>query len=305
MTQPIAILGAGPSGLLLARLLELATIDYIVFERDDPKTWAIGRGGTLDVHVSSGQLALQEAGLLDQFNSIARRDATNAIADSNGTVHLLKSTEGDQDRPEIDRKDLRALLLSSISAHKIHWRMRVSHAQRGSDRSMSIHFADGGIESGFRLLVGADGAWSKVRSLVTSARPQYSGVHFLTTTITPGNPFHCAATLLIGKGNYLAVGGGKQLAVQKLGDKSYSIGVGLRIPESWSTDDASLREHPSKLRRLLLDENFADWPQVHTDLIKHSEGEFRVWPLYAMPTKSLSWQTVPGVALIGDAAHLT
>jgi 2-polyprenyl-6-methoxyphenol hydroxylase-like FAD-dependent oxidoreductase len=157
MTPPIAILGAGPSGLALGRFLEVANIAYVIFERDESATWAIGRGGTL-----------QEAGLLDQFKSLARYDATNTIADAKGTVYARFEPEGgDQDRPEIDRKDLRALLLSSIPANRVCWGRRVQHVQRDTDGSMSVHFTDGSIESGFRLVVGADGTWSKARSLVS------------------------------------------------------------------------------------------------------------------------------------------
>lgn len=167
MTPPITILGAGPSGLALGRLLEVANIDYIIFERDESASRANERGGTLDIHTGSGQLALQEAGLLDQFKSLARYEQTTTIADAKGAVHLRLKASGDQDRPEIDRKDLRALLLSSVPANKVCWGMRVQRVQRDTDGLMSVHFADGTVESGFRLVVGADGAWSRARSLVS------------------------------------------------------------------------------------------------------------------------------------------
>ena len=326
MTPPIAILGAGPSGLALGRLLEIANIAFIIFERDESATAAAaGRGGTLDIHTDSGQVALQEAGLLDQFKSIARYDATVKIADAKGKIYVsVEEEDSDSAKPEIDRKDLRALLLSSIPEDKVRWGFRVQRVQKETDESMSVHFADGRIESGFQLVVGADGAWSKARSLVspphmhfrdlsltddgeqvTSAKPQYSGIHYLTTAIQPENPFHSSAVSLAGKGLYMALGDEKQLLVVKLGDGSYQIGVGLRVPESWSSENAALLKDHSALRQSLLRDDFADWPQAHADMIRHSDGDFRAWPLYSMPTKSLSWQTVPGVTLIGDAAHLT
>ena len=166
----IAILGAGPSGLTLARLLELATIEYIVFERDESPSSSDDWSGTLDVHVGTGQLALQEAGLLDEFNALARHDVRTIIADAKGTVHLTLGGDGDEDRPEIDRKDLRALLLRSVPAKKIRWGARVQQVQREVDGSMAVHVANGNVESGFRLVAGADGAWSKARSLVSSSQ---------------------------------------------------------------------------------------------------------------------------------------
>lgn len=323
MAPTIAILGAGPSGLALGRMLELANIPYIIFERDASGTETTSRAGTLDIRTGSGQLALQEAGLLEQFKKIARQDAHTIVADAQGKVYIRTGESGDvnEDKPEIDRKDLRALLLNSIPANKVRWGLKVQRVQRDTDGSMSVHFADGSIEAGFRLVIGADGAWSKARDLVsqlsdiflrgtnggkvTSAKPQYSGVHFLTTTISPMNPFHSAVVSLVGNGNYIAFGEGNQMVALKLGDGSYYIGVGMRLPENWCSENATVLKDPSALRQLLRNNYFANWPQLHTDLFEHSDEHFYAWPLYGMPTESLSWRTVPGVTLIGDAAHVT
>ncbi|OQV07514.1 FAD binding domain-containing protein [Cladophialophora immunda] len=307
MAPPIAILGAGPSGLTLGRMLELANIDYIIFERDVSGNETSSRAGTLDIHADSGQMALREAGLLDEFKKVARGDAHTVLADGHGKVYVRTgaSDEVNEDRPEIDRKDLRALLLTSVPANKVRWGMKVQQVQQDTESSMSVRFADGSIESGFRLVVGADGAWSKARSLVTSAKPQYSGLHYLTTTISPGNPFHPSAASLAGQGNYIAFGEGKQIVALKLGDGSYYVGVGLRLPEGWSSENAGVLENPSALCQLLQNDHFAGWPQLHMDLIKHGDGRFYAWPLYAMPTESLPWRTVYGVTLVGDAAHLS
>ena len=170
MTPPIAILGAGPSGLALGRLLEMANIDFVIYERDESAAApaATAQSGTLDIRADSGQVALQEAGLLDQFKSIARYDTTVKIADAKGKVYISVEEEGsDTSKPEIDRKDLRTLLLSSIPADKVRWGFRVQHVQRETDGSMTVRFVDDRIESGFQLVVGADGAWSKARSLVS------------------------------------------------------------------------------------------------------------------------------------------
>lgn len=165
---PIAIIGAGPSGLTLARLLELASIACVVFERDESATWAdeFSTSGTLDIHKDSGQAALKEAGLMQEFQSVARYGVPTRIADAQGSVHLHISGDGDTDKPEIDRKDLRKLLLSSIPASKVRWGYKIQHVKKDNDGSVSIHGTNGLVESGFRLVVGADGAWSKVRRLV-------------------------------------------------------------------------------------------------------------------------------------------
>jgi 2-polyprenyl-6-methoxyphenol hydroxylase-like FAD-dependent oxidoreductase len=92
MSPSIAILGAGPSGLTLGRLLHLAGIDFTIFERDESAASAWGRGGsgTLDLHEGSGLLALQEAGLMEEFKKRARYvhdfeeipDSISSVADT-------------------------------------------------------------------------------------------------------------------------------------------------------------------------------------------------------------------------------
>ncbi|QIX01100.1 hypothetical protein AMS68_006617 [Peltaster fructicola] len=306
MTPPIAILGAGPSGLVLARLLELANIDYLVFERDELINAGVAQGGSPDLHEGSGQLALQEAGLYEDFGAKARYDVPTVFADWTGKVHLSFADEEDTTRPEIDRKDLRALLLASVPAHKIQWNRKVKSVAKIDNGLMEVHFVDGTSSAGFRLVVGADGAWSKVRSLLTPVKPQYSGLHYLTTNISPRSPAFESAKALARTGQYLAVGTGKMLALMLLGDGTYYLAAGIRLPdEDWQIKNTEIIRDPAALRELLLCEHFAQWPQVHTDLIRYSDMDFRDWSLYYMPTESLSWTSMPGVTLIGDAAHVS
>ncbi|EMC92684.1 hypothetical protein BAUCODRAFT_258020 [Baudoinia panamericana UAMH 10762] len=311
---PIAIVGAGPSGLILARLLENAGIAYTVFDRDASASSSGGQGGTLDIHVADGQQALKEAGLISQFRARARGDSPTIMMDKTGKVFLdsamfaSQEVEGEKahaDRPEIDRRDLRDLLLGSIPEGRVRWGVRVQEVFRGQDGLMGIRFVDGRVEAGFRLVVGADGAWSKVRRLVTSAKPQYSGFHFLTTIIKPSNPYHSAAASVAGKGMNMMCAHEKQVVMVKLGDESYYVGVAMALPESWRQENADLLANPSQLGAALVRDYLADWPQAQKDVVGHADEQFRPWPLYAMPTESLSWETVPGVALVGDAAHLT
>lgn len=166
----IAIIGAGPAGLTLARLLNLANIAHVVFERDESITLAdeSSSSGTLDIHEKTGQFALKEAGLLDKFQSIARYDVPTRIVDAQGSVNVMIPGRSNTDKPEIDRKDLRRLLLDSIPANTVRWGCKVKHVQKNDDGSVSIHLTNGQVQSGFLLVVGADGAWSKVRKLVSA-----------------------------------------------------------------------------------------------------------------------------------------
>lgn len=169
----IAIIGGGPCGLTFARLLQTAGIKYHVFERDpSPESTSLNQGGTLDIHNETGQEALRHAGLHDKFKKLSRQDATAmTLMDSTGGIKA--SFSDDTDRPEIDRLQLRQLLLNSLPADSIRWGKTLSKVGRNEDEkrpgasSWVLNFADGSTETGFRLVVGADGAWSKVRQVVS------------------------------------------------------------------------------------------------------------------------------------------
>jgi 2-polyprenyl-6-methoxyphenol hydroxylase-like FAD-dependent oxidoreductase len=164
MTPSIAIIGAGPCGLTLARLLERNDIDYVVYERDESETSNVS-GGALDLHPETGQNALREAGLFDEFKKYARyEDTLFTLADKHGAKHL-QIGEG-RDAPEIDRVELRKILLASIPKDKIKWGHTLASAKLGADGKPVLHFANGVVVSGFKLTVGTDGGWSKLRSMV-------------------------------------------------------------------------------------------------------------------------------------------
>lgn len=298
MVPDIAILGAGPSGLLLARLFEVNNIDYVVFERDTSSA-SIGQGGSLDIHEKTGQAALKEAGLIEQFEATARYDAQHfEIVDKDGRPVFNIDGRDSKRRPEIDRKDLRALLLDSVPSERIRWGHRVQKVRREQDNLVSIHFEDGSIASGFKLVVGADGTWSKARELVTSAKPLYSGLCYLQANFGPEDALYEYLVSKAGKGTFGGMGSGKQILTMNLGDGSYHAYIGLRLPEDWE------RPEPAELRDSLLQNEFADWCPELRNILAQCKS-FHSWRLYAMEPDELSWQTVPGIALIGDAAHVS
>ncbi|PNP50361.1 hypothetical protein THARTR1_08965 [Trichoderma harzianum] len=303
----IAIIGGGPSGLALARLLEVNKIDYVVYERDATSS-VEGQGGSLDIHGKIGQVVLKEAGLFDEFKKYARWDATKTlIQDKNGTTHLAFGEE--QDSPEIDRASLRKILLDSIPPSKIKWNHAVGNVEKLDSGSISINFKNGISVTGFKLVVGADGAWSKARHLLTSAKPQYSGTHYLEAKISNANPFHPTIAKLVGSGNLVAMGEAKQVSAQAQGDGSYRIYLGLTVAEDFATNgpvDLSKADGEAARSYFATNADFFDtWGSPLKDIITNSEGAFRAWPLYHLPSEALSWVSVLGVTVIGDAAHVS
>ncbi|KAJ5159070.1 Monooxygenase FAD-binding [Penicillium coprophilum] len=315
----IAIIGGGPSGLMLARLLEVNGItDYVVFERDESSTSGPNeQGGTLDLHRDSGQEALKRAGLFDKFsNELARWDAACFhLLDSTGETIANFSDVGN--RPEIDRLQLRRLLLESIPHHKIRWGHGIRSVERkksdktiAGDNGCIIHFTNGSSATGFRLIVGADGVWSKVRPLLTSARPVYSGKLYIEGKIAHNNPSYPAAHELVGPGNMLVLGDQKTIAVQQLSDGHYRVYFGLVAPENFYQRNISFDANPSEATeeirsRLLSDKFFAHWTPRMKEFVENAEGPFRPWPLYFIKPETVGWDrsVAPAVTLLGDAAH--
>ncbi|HXP39318.1 MAG TPA: FAD-dependent monooxygenase, partial [Candidatus Acidoferrales bacterium] len=69
----IAIVGGGPGGLTLARLLQQSGAQVSVYERDQSRSARV-QGSALDLHESSGLAALEAAGLIDAFWANHRPD---------------------------------------------------------------------------------------------------------------------------------------------------------------------------------------------------------------------------------------
>src|SRR5471032_372406 len=109
----ITIIGAGPGGLLLARILHMNGIAATVYEREASPS-ARSQGVTLDLHTETGQYALACAGLMGRFRQLARyEDQGLRMFDKHATL-VHEDNGNDGDRPEIDRAHLRELLLESI-----------------------------------------------------------------------------------------------------------------------------------------------------------------------------------------------
>lgn len=160
----IAIVGGGPAGLALAAGLQQQGIDYTVYERSGRN--ASPRGGCLDLHPGSGQRAMREGGVFEEFKKQSR------VGDA--TIHLLYNQKGEQvfkfgegrDAPEIDRWAIREVLLTGIPGEKVVWSKNLQSAARDESGQVVLTFTDGTIASGFKLVVGADGTASKIRHLV-------------------------------------------------------------------------------------------------------------------------------------------
>ncbi|WIY06573.1 FAD-dependent monooxygenase [Amycolatopsis mongoliensis] len=293
----IAIVGAGLGGLALARMLHVKGIDAVVYERE-PSRDARGQGGMLDIH--SGQRALREAGLLDRFHAIARPEGQDMrLLEPDGTLLLQEDTPDDAPslRPEVDRADLRDLLLDSVPEGTVRW----GHAFESAGDGV-LHFADGRTAT-YDLLVGADGAQSRVRALLTDARPVHIGQNVVEVGIPDVDRTHPDLAAMVGRGNYWVLGDGKSLSAQRNGDGRVRIGVSFyNTAENWFATSGIPFDDPAAARARLID-LLAGWDPRFTALIAACDDTVVPRSITTLPI-GLTWPSTPGVTLIGDAAHL-
>lgn len=303
----VAIVGAGPGGLVLARLLHLANVPFTLYEAEPSRT-SREQGGSLDLHEESGQLALHAAGLYSVWKEIARSEGEDMrVADKHGELFLEEvGTEG-HNRPEVDRIQLRGLLLDSLPEGSIQWGHKVRSISPSSEgngkHEIHLETASGNRTQTFDLVVGADGAWSKVRPLLSDTKPHYSTISCLDTRIRSVDTLHPAISKLVGQGTYFACSDKKGLVGQRNGDGSIRTYVMLQKPETWLKDVGVDWSDATATKKYMLEAEYKDWSDDQKGLIAHADPDIVARPFYMLPI-DFSWPSKPGLTLLGDAAHL-
>lgn len=299
----IAIIGAGPGGLTCARILQRHGLDATVYDRETGPD-ARDQGGTLDLHEDSGQIALREAGLLEEFLRHSRPEGQemrhlDAVAGAIRFHHVPE--EGERFKPEIDRGRLRELLLRSLRPHTVRWGhtlRRVEGSARGPRR---LRFTDGtAVEAD--LVIGADGAWSRVRRAVSPATPRYTGISFLEAWFHDVDEQHPGIADLVGQGSAAAADGERGLFAQRNGGDHIRVYLIQRLPADWIAAAGLTVQDTDAVRALLLD-RYRHWSPRLRRLITDNDGAYVDRPLHALPVPH-TWEHNPTVTLLGDAAHL-
>ncbi|KAK7902576.1 hypothetical protein LTR67_002222 [Exophiala xenobiotica] len=306
MPFSIAIVGAGPSGLTLARLLHVADIDVsiTIFERDASPKSRFYQGGTLDLHNDTGLAALKKAGLWEQALKHLRYEGEELyVADKNATVLFhqdeMPEVGVDYARPEIDREVLKDLLLHSVKPELLRWGKTL---QSIDDSTGLLTFRDGSTAGPFDLVVGCDGAWSKVRAVLTDLKPRFSGVCGFECHIDEVNERFPDVSKMVGRGSYFAYSDRKSMTAQRMGDGSVKAAAWVMKEESYPADTmAAYGGDESVLKGKVL-EDFQDWAPEMRKWIEVG-ARFRPWPLYELPIGEF-WEHKRGFSLVGDAASL-
>ena len=307
----IAVIGAGPAGLTFARLIQQNGLTCTIYEGEKDRK-VRDQGGSLDLHRNGGQAALKEAGLFEQFRQHSRPEGQALkLVRYDGEVLWDENVMGsvrpqeDDDRPEIDRFKLRDILLDSVEPSSIKWSHRISRvdADPKTNGKHIITFADGSQETDIDLLVGADGAWSKVRPLLTDVQPYYSGitgVELWSLDVSERNPW---LSDYVGAGSCFMFDEGRAVMCQRSGNNSIRLYAFVRQPLTWKDECGIDWSSPDAVREALVRDYFNDCSDDTKRVILESRDGCTLRQLWMLPVGH-KWESQPGVTVLGDAAHL-
>jgi tetracycline resistance monooxygenase len=299
--KKVAIIGAGPVGLTMAKLLQQNGVAVTVYERDkDPEAriW----GGTLDLHKDSGQQAMRRAGLLQTYYDLALPMGIN-FADERGNILSTKnpSPENQFDNPEINRNALRKMLLDSLKRETVIWDRKLIRI-KPQNKEWILDFENKpGIPADFVII--ANGGMSKARKFVTAGEVVETG-----TFIVQGDVYqpekNCPQFFQLCNGNRLMTAHqGNLLVANPFNNGALSYGIIFKKPGDWSIGNGLDFEDTQSVAGFLLN-RFSNWSEAYRQLIR-STSFFVGLPIRKFPIDKPWKKNRPlPITLIGDAAHL-
>ncbi|GIE77007.1 oxidoreductase [Actinoplanes philippinensis] len=299
MNTPVTIIGAGLGGLVLARVLHLNGIPAAVYEAE-PTPTARSQGGMLDIHDYNGLLAIEAAGLTAEFRGIVLegRQAFRFLG-TDGTVLFEKDDDGSGGRPEVQRGDLRRILLDALPDGTVRWGAKADTVRGLGDGRHEVTFADGSTVR-TDLLVGADGAWSRIRPLLSAATPEYTGESYMETFLHDTPARHPAVAATVGAGAMYAPSATEGIVAHRESGGTVHTYVSLVRPLDWF---AGIDFDDPAAAAARIAREFDGWAPELTALITEADRGPIPRPLHTLPLGH-RWDRAPGVTLLGDAAHL-
>lgn len=244
---------------------------------------------------------MKEAGLYEEFLKHARPEGeVLKIYLPDGRIIMDEGKNSDEarpaemhGRPEIDRLVLRRMLLDSLAADSIKWGCRLRLVEPAENDTYNLHF-DGKVEYGFDLVVGADGAWSKVRPLITDARPFYSGIAGLDVRISEADAREPALAARVGYGMCLTLGPNKGILSQKNGNGSIRTYAFMRVPETWEEQCGIDFTNAASACEEVIRQSYDDWSQDAKELVLKADLDTVIPRKMWMLPIGLRWANRPG-----------
>ena len=312
MPPKIAILGAGPAGLTIASLLHKNNVPFSIYDlRTAPSSDLLSLpSGSLDLHEESGLLALEACGLTSAYKMLPGVCTEEMLITGKDGILKYQNDGHGGTRPEVPRNDLLHLLLSSLPSSLVNWEHKLLSCT-ASDGKWTVTF-QGRDPATFDLVIGADGAWSRVRSAVTDVHPHFSGISYIGMTI-PHLPRYPDLNRLVGTGSFWALGSNKAIMTHRGSLNSVHFYLMVQSASTAYFEEKNLdpKDRQALGQQLLAKpEFFADWAPILKEMIRVACDDnhdpvcdVEMKPLY-MFNSGQRWDHVQGVTLVGDAAHL-
>ena len=305
--KKIAIVGAGPGGLTLARLLQLKGANVKVYERDINEHARV-QGSPLDMHEGSGWAALRNASLIDEYkkNVIQGADKkviVNERAEIFFSDHEVKSNEelgSEPPRPEISRGALRKVLLGSLHPETVVWDSHFISMEKQNE-GWVLNFKNGSSVYA-DLVIAADGANSKIRPYITEIKAFYSGITMVEINIENAEKATPHLYELLNGGKIMAYGNGKNILGGQKGNGNLGFYVSFKPDENWTTDSGLDFSDRTQLLSWFKKE-YSDWSSIWYELFDNAIMPAVPRRIYCMPLDQ-RWESQPNLTMLGDAAHV-
>ncbi|WP_210619116.1 FAD-dependent oxidoreductase [Mammaliicoccus lentus] len=293
----IAIVGGGPGGLMLGLLLQRQGFSFTIYERGYQNMHS-DRGGSLDIHDDSGQLPLKEAGIFETFRKHARYEGEDTrIVSKDGEILYDEDAEGEGNRPEIDRGKLCDIIMEQIHPENIKYGFKFEKLTQRDNGEVELVFENGTTVM-TDLVIGADGAFSQIRSYLTNAKPEYTGISMIEMNSDENE--HPDLLKFNKNGKLIGLGGDQAILGQRNGDGRIMAYISFKTKYEKLDEYRNLSLDVLKERLLV---EYSDWDSELKNYIAYSYDDIKFRRIYKLPI-GLTWETQPNITIIGDAAHL-
>ena len=299
--KKVAIIGAGPVGLTIAKLLQQNDIDITVYERDKDSQARIW-GGTLDLHKSSGQEAIKKAGLLQTYYDLALPMGINFADEKGNILSTRKPTAENQfDNPEINRNALRKMLLDSLKSETVFWDSKLIALEELNGKWVLDFENKPGVTADFVII--ANGGMSKARKFVSDSEVEETGTFIIQGDVYSPET-NCPEFFQLCDGNRLmAAHRGNLLVANPFNNGVLSYGIIFKKPEEWNNEEGLNFQNTDSVIKFLLNK-LSNWSEAYKQLIR-STTFFVGLPTRKFPLDKPWKNNRPlAITLIGDAAHL-
>jgi 2-polyprenyl-6-methoxyphenol hydroxylase-like FAD-dependent oxidoreductase len=306
--QKVAIVGGGPGGLTLARLLQKHGANVKVYEarqRDAERFEA-----AVDLEIE-GLAAIEHAGLTETFQENCRPNATamrvmnshlDTLADDDAQEFKEDPDSAEIEDPDrsIDMNKFQDLLLDSLQPGTVVWNSQV-RALEPDGKQWKLEFENGTAALG-DVVIGADGANSKIRHYVTDQKPFFTGLVMVQGIVANSETLTPRLHKLLRGRKILVISSELTLTVKSRGDGSLLFELGLKTDENW-VQECGIDFSDRKQVLEWFKEKCGEWDSTWGELIINATLPLIPRPQYCMPLEQ-SWISKPSITLLGDAAHV-